>query len=75
MKSTVVRAIGFAVLFAGAVTGGSLVGLAQQNATPPDILNALLIEVRGLRAAMEQAAFAGPACRSCWGESNCRSSE
>ena len=28
--------------------------------TPPDILSALLIEVRGLRAAMEQAAFAGP---------------
>ena len=60
MKSTVVRAMGFAVLFAGAVMGGSLVGLAQQNATPPDILSALLIEVRGLRAAMEQAAFAGP---------------
>jgi chromosome segregation ATPase len=31
-----------------------------QSTTPPDVLAALLIEVRGLRAAMEQMASAGP---------------
>ena len=60
MRSMVLRAIGFAALFAGAAAGGSLVGQAQQTTAAPDVLTALLIEVRGLRAAMEQAAFAGP---------------
>jgi hypothetical protein len=39
--------------------GGSLAVRAQQASAPPDVLSALLVEVRGLRAAMEQAAFAG----------------
>ncbi len=58
MRSTAVRAMGFAVLFAVAAMGGSLVARAQQTSAPPDVLSALLIEVRGLRAAMEHAAFA-----------------
>ena len=61
MRSTAVRAIGFAVLFAGAVMGGSLAVRAQQTTATPDVLSALLVEVRGLRAAMEHAAFAGSA--------------
>jgi len=42
--------------------GGSVVGRAQPpqtTSTPPDVLTALFIEVRGLRAAMEQMASAG----------------
>ena len=38
---------------------GTSVG-APPAAQPPDVLNALLVEVRGLRAAMEQLAAAGP---------------
>jgi chromosome segregation ATPase len=34
--------------------------LARQTAQQPDVLNALLVEVRGLRTAMEQLAAAGP---------------
>ena len=47
------------VVFAGAMIGGSRVGRAQQT-QPPDVLTALLIEVRGLRAAMEEMASASP---------------
>ena len=39
---------------------GSIVGLAQVPSGQPDVLSALLTEVRGLRAAMEQMAAAGP---------------
>ena len=49
-----------AVLLAGAV---SLSGQTASSARPDaggEVLNALLIEVRGLRAAMEQMASAGP---------------
>jgi predicted nucleic acid-binding Zn-ribbon protein len=46
----------FVLLFAAA----AMIGRAQQTALPPDILSALLIEVRGLRAALEQTATAGP---------------
>jgi chromosome segregation ATPase len=42
------------------ITGGAFVGSAQQPSTPSDVLSALLIEVRGLRNAMEQMAAAGP---------------
>jgi chromosome segregation ATPase len=48
----------FAIVFACAAAGGSLVARAQQAAAAPDVLSALLIEVRGLRAAMEQLASA-----------------
>jgi chromosome segregation ATPase len=47
-------------LIVAAAIGGSLIGRAQQAQAPPDVLPALLVEVRGLRAAMEQMAGAGP---------------
>ena len=49
------------VAVAGAAALGA-VGLAAagQPDRSPDVLNALLVEVRGLRAAMEQMASAGP---------------
>lgn len=47
-----------AVLVSVALLRGSADTRAQ--ATPPDVLPALLVEVRGLRAAMEQMASAGP---------------
>ena len=49
-----------AVLVSAALLGGPADGRAQATATPPDVLAALLVEVRGLRAAMEQMASAGP---------------
>ena len=48
------------VVMAGAICVGLGVSLAAQAAAAPDVLAALLIEVRGLRAAMEQVASAGP---------------
>ena len=52
------------VLFAGAILAASVAwtGRAGAQATQPpaDVLPALLTEVRGLRAAMEQMASAGP---------------
>src|SRR5688500_4851523 len=52
------RWLAAAVILAGAVN------VSGQSATPApardDVLNALLAEVRGLRAAMEQMASAGP---------------
>ena len=49
-----------AVLGSAALLGGPVDGRAQVTATPPEVLAALLVEVRGLRAAMEQMASAGP---------------
>src|SRR5918993_551572 len=46
-----------------AVVLGAAVNLSGQSAAPPradDVLPAVLAEVRGLRAAMEQMASAGP---------------
>ena len=50
------------VIAALAVTGAAWTGRAAAQAPPPgpDVLPALLDEVRGLRAAMEQMASAGP---------------
>ncbi len=51
------RWVAAAVILAGAI------GVSGQSAAPPareDVLPALLAEVRGLRAAMEQMASAGP---------------
>ena len=49
---------------AGAVVLAAAVNLSGQSALPAagrdEVLNALLVEVRGLRAAMEQMASAGP---------------
>jgi hypothetical protein len=49
-------------LVVAAALGGMAVGRAQspQPANTPDVLGALLIEVRGLRVAMEQMASTGP---------------
>jgi len=60
MRSTILRASRFGILVAAAAMGGSLVARAQPAAAQPDVLNALLTEVRGLRAAMEAMASAGP---------------
>lgn len=49
-----------AVLVSAALLGGPADGRAQATTTPPEVLAALLVEVRGLRAAMEQMASAGP---------------
>lgn len=42
------------------LTGLATSILARQTSQQPDVLNALLVEVRGLRAAMEELASAGP---------------
>lgn len=55
MKRTAARIVTLAILFSVAATGHSL-GRAEQTTTTPDVLGALLIEVRGLRAAMERMA-------------------
>jgi chromosome segregation ATPase len=60
MKPFVLRGVLVAAVVGSAVIAGSLVGRAQSAAPPPDILTALLGEVRGLRTAMEQMASAGP---------------
>jgi chromosome segregation ATPase len=49
-----------AVLVAAAALGGPLNSEAQVASSSPDVLSALLVEVRGLRSAMEQMASAGP---------------
>ena len=58
MKATIVRVS--AVVFLITVGMGSLIGRAQQPTAGSDTLAALMVEVRGLRAAMEQMASAGP---------------
>ncbi len=50
----------FWALIVAAGMGASLVTRAQPAASPPDVLPALLTEVRALRVAMEQMASAGP---------------
>jgi hypothetical protein len=63
MRLTLFRALLFVVLVVAAAMGGSLATRAQQSATPPDVLSALLAEVRGLRTAMEAMATTWPASR------------
>ena len=48
------------VLISTASLGAVRSGQAPPASTPPDTIAALLVEVRGLRAAMEQMAAAGP---------------
>ena len=48
------------VLVSTASLGAARPGQAPPASTPPDAVAALLVEVRGLRAAMEQMAAAGP---------------
>jgi chromosome segregation ATPase len=60
MSTTIRTLVLTAVLASAALLGGPVEGRAQATATPPDVLAALLVEVRGLRVAMEQMASAGP---------------
>ena len=60
MKFTASRIPGVVFLIAAVATGGSLAARAEQSTPAPDLLTALLTEVRGLRAAMERMASAGP---------------
>lgn len=60
MKTTLPRVLLWVAVFAGSAVGGSLVGKAQQPQASADVLTALLIEVRGLRAALEEMSTAGP---------------
>src|SRR5262245_32246505 len=60
MSSTILRALKSGILVAAAAMGGSLVARAQPASPQPDVLGALLTEVRGLRSAMEAMASAGP---------------
>jgi len=60
MSTTIRTLVLTAVLASAALLGGPVEGRAQANATPPDVLAALLVEVRALRVAMEQMASAGP---------------
>jgi len=56
------RGIGVFVLIAAGLGAGAALqgGLSAQAAQGPDVLPALLVEVRGLRAAMEAMASSGP---------------
>ncbi len=49
-----------AILVSAAALGGPRNSEAQVASSSPDVLSALLVEVRGLRSAMEQMASAGP---------------
>ena len=61
------------ILVSAALLGGSREGRAQGGTQPPpDVLSALLIEVRGLREAMEQMASAGPRVQLALGRCSCR---
>jgi paraquat-inducible protein B len=57
MRPTLMRGV-LAVVIGTFVLGGSMV--ARQSRQEPDVTGALLIEVRGLRAAIEQLAATGP---------------
>jgi hypothetical protein len=59
MTCTPSRTLVLAFVVAVFAGGASLFGWAQHSAAP-DVLGTLLIEVRGLRAALEQMATAGP---------------
>jgi hypothetical protein len=56
MRRTTSRIVAVAILFTVVVTSGALAGRAEQSTPTPDVLSALLVEVRGLRAAMERMA-------------------
>jgi hypothetical protein len=60
MTRIVSRTLVVALVAVALASGGSLAGWAEQTAPAPDVLSALLTEVRGLRAALEQMATAGP---------------
>jgi predicted nucleic acid-binding Zn-ribbon protein len=61
MSMTVRSILMTTILVSATVVGGSREGHAKAGTQPsPDILAALLVEVKGLREAMEQMASAGP---------------
>ena len=59
MSSTARATLLTTIVMSAALVAWSREGRAQAT-TPPDVLQALLVEVRGLRQAMEQMASAGP---------------
>ena len=59
MKRITSRILVFVLVLSALASAGSLGGSAEQM-VPTDVLSALLTEVRGLRAALEQMATAGP---------------
>jgi predicted nucleic acid-binding Zn-ribbon protein len=54
------RVRGALMAVVGAMCGGLAVAVGAQGTREPDVLSALLTEVRGLRQAMEHMASAGP---------------
>ena len=52
------RILAVVLFVAAVVVGSTLAGQAEQATPAPDVLSALLTEVRGLRAAMEHAGLA-----------------
>lgn len=59
-SSTIVLTLGLLTLAIGTVRMSAAQGTARTASSQEDVLPALLTEVRGLRAAMEQMASAGP---------------
>jgi len=59
-SSTIVLTLGLLMLAIGTVHMSAAQGAARTASSPEDVLPALLTEVRGLRAAMEEMASAGP---------------
>src|SRR5262245_51683946 len=60
MTTTTSRTLVFAIFVAAVASGGALAGRTEQTAPAPEVLTALLTEVRGLRAALEEMASSGP---------------
>jgi hypothetical protein len=60
MKATALRVLLVVTLMTLGATGRPLTAPTQQPVAAPDTISALLVEVRGLRGALEQMATAGP---------------
>lgn len=60
MRTTVCRCVVITAVVALSATAARTAAQSNRSAQNDDVLPALLIEVRGLRAAMEQMASAGP---------------
>ena len=58
--NTIRSALLTVILVSATALGGPRISEAQVASASPDVLSALLIEVRGLQSAMEQMASAGP---------------
>ena len=60
MQTTVFRFFAIAAIVALSATAARITAQSNRPTANEDVLGALLVEVRGLRAAMEQMASAGP---------------